>query len=304
MFLRHWREKIKSPHTLIVAVSGGVDSVVLFDLLRTWQPMLGYNLAVAHVFHGEAGGVQGAYRKRALAFTEKLALAHDVEFLTNASGPKQKLKSEADLRDFRRGHLLAWAAKLKAAIATAHTADDLLETRLLRLIRGTGAMGFQALRADSGEWIRPLLFATKLEVEVWANQRKLKFTKDPSNSSDDPLRNWVRNKWLEALDVRDPAARKNMARSFEMLAEAIELQSETGVRFVGSEGLERGTLGKMPIIRRRQTLALYLRRSGLISYTQRHIDEVLKRLDTNQNELTFKLLGRDWLISRDWIRVL
>ena len=95
-----------------------------------------------------------------------------------------------------------------------------------------------------------------------------------------------------------------MGRSLDSLAEALMAQAEKGDVMIGASGLDRRGLARLGLSGRRQALALYLRRCGVSDYTQRHIDEVLKRLDTSQNELKFTLLGREWFISREWVRVL
>lgn len=311
-FLRHWRENLAPTHSILVAVSGGVDSVALLHLLREWRPLLGHKLVVAHVHHGPASGKQGAYRKRALEFAARLARENDLPFFSNSEldakgrlirvvGVRRPLKSEASLRDFRRGLLEGWAREAGANIATAHTADDVLETQLIRMIRGTGAQGLEVLPPRDGLWLHPLVFATKIEILAWAANRKFKWVQDPSNASSDPLRNWVRNNWLRELAKREKAAPKNLARSFARIVHALRSQSEPLAEILTEQGVDRRRLWELPLVERRRALALYLRRSGLSGYTQGHVDEILKRLSTSRNDLSFTLLGREWRVTQDAI---
>src|SRR5689334_18695004 len=114
-FLRQWREDEQAPEAILLAYSGGVDSAVLLDLLKVWRPMFGFELAVAHVHHGPGSTRQTSYRNRVLQATRRHS--RPLRFFVNADfsgqgrllrvhGPEAELRSEAELRDFRRGWLL------------------------------------------------------------------------------------------------------------------------------------------------------------------------------------------------------
>src|SRR5688572_16125365 len=121
-FLRHWREEAILPKGVLVAFSGGVDSVVLLDLLWEWRRLLGFELALAHVHHGRGGPAQTAYRRKASEFSARAAAKFEIPLLCNcefdsrgrmlkAVAPKAPLKSEAELRDFRRQSILGWRSR-------------------------------------------------------------------------------------------------------------------------------------------------------------------------------------------------
>lgn len=313
-FIKHWRQHL-GPRAVLIALSGGVDSVTLFHLLVGCQRLLDLDLAVAHVHHGLIAGRQGRFRQRAAELARRLALLHELPLFTNVQfGPKghfetvekgdRPLTSEASLRELRHNWLGKWrrqwapAQGQEVVIATAHTADDLLETQLLRLIRGTGPQGLAAMSPQDGERIRPLLFARKVDLLTQARAQGWRWVNDPSNQSREPLRNWLRERWLPELARREPRGPQNLARSLGRIQQALPRGDKV------ERVLERAMLTPLSLLEQRQVLAQYFRRCGFRDYTQSHIDEFLKRLDTNRKVLSFRLLGRTWLVKDGGIAVL
>ena len=171
----------------ILAVSGGVDSVVLLDMLSK-RPDL--ELIVAHFDHGirddsadDAEFVVGLAEKYSLDFeTKRENLGRNV--------------SEEVARARRYKFLREIARKYDAKLVTAHHADDVVETIAINLSRGTGWRGLSAMDSDI---IRPLTDMTKLEIMNYAKNNKLAWHEDSTNNSDDYLRNRIRRR-LEKLD--------------------------------------------------------------------------------------------------------
>ena len=166
----------------VVAVSGGVDSMVLLDML-SHQPDL--ELIVAHFDHGirddsakDANFVADLTKKYGLSFETK----------REELGPST---SEDMARVRRYEFLRVVAKKYDAKIVTAHHADDVIETIAINLSRGTGWRGLAVL--DSGI-IRPLTDMTKSEIIGYAHKHKLIWCEDSTNASDDYLRNRIRRK--------------------------------------------------------------------------------------------------------------
>ena len=132
------------------------------------------------------------------------------------------LTSEADLREFRHS-LLERLRREKGAqwTALAHHSGDLLETRLLHLIRGCGEEGFSAMKILDPPFLRPFLDVTREEIKDYALANRLSWAEDPGNKDNRFFRNWLRNQWLPDLERRRPGGVKRLAASFSHVADAL-----------------------------------------------------------------------------------
>jgi len=172
----------------VVAVSGGVDSVVLLDML-TRQPNM--ELIVAHFDHG----IRDDSAKDAV-FVADLAKKYGLPFETKRE--ELGATSSEDLARTRRYEFLRSVAKKNnARLITAHHADDVIETVAINLLRGTGWRGLAAMDSDV---FRPLKNITKSEVLNYAKKHDLKWHEDSTNSSDNYLRNRIRHDTI-VLDI-------------------------------------------------------------------------------------------------------
>lgn len=214
------------PVAVVVAVSGGPDSIALLDVLSSLDPRL--SLAVAHFNHGLRGAesdgdeaaVQNAAGARGLAFYRERA-----EGLRGA-GARRGESLEMAARSARYAFLARVARDTGADwVATAHHADDQAETVLLRLLRGSGAAGLSGMRTlaplpgDGGLRVwRPLLRATRAEIEAYCAQRGLATRQDQSNDDQSILRNRIRHELLPILETYNPGVRKVLARVAENAA--------------------------------------------------------------------------------------
>jgi tRNA(Ile)-lysidine synthase len=287
--LKRLKMRISANEKWLVAVSGGVDSLVLIELLRRWQKLLKAEFVVAHVHHGLGRSAkQNRYRASAQRVVQEYCSRHALKLLTNAP-QKNALKSEAEWRAFRSELLENWRAEEGAVgVIFAHHLDDLLETRLLRLIRGTGRTGLRAMQIQSGKKFRPLLDLARKDIEFYAKARALKFVQDPSNSDADSLRNWLRLEWLPALERRQKGASRALSRSLEILLREPSPPREIDVNV----GLRRDSLDE-------ETLAEYLHQLGCDNYGRSHVQEILKRIDTRRKNLTFEMLGFVFKVTPD-----
>jgi tRNA(Ile)-lysidine synthetase-like protein len=174
----------------VLAVSGGVDSIVLLDLLSN---LPGVELIAAHFNHGirpESDTDE--------AFVARVAVGYSVNFESGRAtlGPGA---SEEAARQARYRFLEAVQEKHSAGkIITAHHQDDLIETALINLIRGTGRQGLSAISSNP-KVLRPLLDTPKSEIIKYAKARKLNWREDATNQSADYLRNRLRHNVLAAM---------------------------------------------------------------------------------------------------------
>lgn len=173
----------------LVAVSGGVDSVVLLDMLVKEN---NHQLTVAHFDHGIREDSAADAR-----FVAELAKKYDLPFIVKRE-ELGKSASEALARERRYAFLKAEASKLHAQIATAHHADDVVETVAINLIRGTGWRGLAVLQTQG--ITRPLLRKTKADIRDYALEHRLEWVEDSTNATDAYLRNRVRRQIARTMN--------------------------------------------------------------------------------------------------------
>lgn len=171
----------------LVAVSGGLDSTVLFYL--ACQEIDPKHLVVAHYHHGTR---KTADLDRELV--RRMAKKLGASFVTAERPAQKEHASELSLRLDRRDFLKE-AKKTQHCefILTAHHANDQLETLFMRLMRGTGPKGLSGIAEKKGPWVRPLLSLSRGELESFARENSIAWNEDESNSSRDYLRNRIRH---------------------------------------------------------------------------------------------------------------
>ncbi|HSM03722.1 MAG TPA: tRNA lysidine(34) synthetase TilS [Longimicrobiales bacterium] len=240
---------LRSPETLpdlgalpsgpwVVAVSGGMDSVVLLHALRFGAP--GAPLVAAHLDHAMRPGSRADAR-----WVAGLCRAWDVNLVAERLGAPPG--GEAAARKARYRFLSSVADTTGArAVLTAHHADDQAETVLFRVVRGTGVKGLGGIAAVRGRLHRPLLARTRAELGVYARHHRLSWRSDPTNACMDHTRNRIRHRVLPALesilgrDVRASLARlaRNARRADEELAALEEVAFESVLRSAGARRME------------------------------------------------------------------
>jgi tRNA(Ile)-lysidine synthase len=226
---------------ILLALSGGPDSVALLHALRELAPRFGYRLAAAHLNHR----LRAAESDRDESFVRELCAALGVELIveqTNDPYPAAR-NLEERARQVRYAFLADAATQLGGSfIATAHHADDQAETVMLRLLRGAGAAGLGAMAetttlAPAGVTIlRPMLSARRSEILRYLDSIGASFVSDSSNAYQGFLRNRVRSELLPALE-RDyaPGLRRRLAALAREMLElhdyvARAAQTELGLR--------------------------------------------------------------------------
>jgi len=289
---------------ILVAVSGGVDSVVLAHLLKRVTG----NISLAYVHHGRSQkpSVQD-YRDQAQKFVSDLAVKLEIPFFTNSATQLNTNDSEESLRKHRNQTLYQIATEQNFdVIAKAHHRDDLLETRLIRLIRGVGPEGLVAMQAYDAETknFRPLLSWSKEDILTYAQKHNLKHVTDPSNQDESYLRNWLRNNWLQSLERYRAGSRSSLTKSLENLAELSLSNDPILEQTIDERGILKNKLLVLKKSEQRRILAHYLRQKRVEGYTTTQIDEILKRLDKSQKELRFNVAGCEWQVDAWYISTL
>lgn len=209
-FLQKVRDTIRAHHMLrpgqpvVAALSGGADSVALLLALHT----LGYAVRACHVHHGLRGDEADRDETFCRALCDAQHIALDVRRVDAAAHAREHgLSIETAAREVRYAALEAAAGG--SVIATAHTANDNLETMLFHLARGTGAAGLAGIPPVRGSIVRPLLACTRDEVEDFLASRGQGFVVDSTNLSADYTRNQIRLTAVPALLAVNARAAEN-----------------------------------------------------------------------------------------------
>jgi tRNA(Ile)-lysidine synthase len=215
------RKLCRKNDKILVAVSGGVDSIVLLDLLVR----NGYKTGVAHCNFG----LRGKESDGDALFVKRLALKLKVPFHINKFNTKDLAWEKGiSIQMAAREQRYNWFEKIRMKhgygyIATAHNLNDSVETIVFNFIKGTGLKGMTGIPVKAGKVIRPLLFATREIIEAYARDNNLNFRTDSSNKSVKYRRNFIRQKILPEFEkinpgffdtIRNTIARLEGARSF------------------------------------------------------------------------------------------
>jgi tRNA(Ile)-lysidine synthase len=266
---------------LCVGLSGGVDSVVLLDLLCSLRKARGFALAAVHVHHGLSPNAD-----RWAAFCADLCARTGVPVsIERVDVPRGAgLGLEAAARDARRGVFARQAADF---IVLAHHLDDQVETVLLHALRGTGLKGLAAMGEAGGmvgmaRLLRPLLGASRVDIEAYARSRRLEWIEDESNADTGFDRNFLRNEILPRLSGRIPRFRDSLARLARNAARAESLLAELARDDSGplapGEPLPLDRLSALGEARQGNALRAFLDLNALAMPSEARLDEMVRQL--------------------------
>lgn len=193
---------------LLLAVSGGVDSVVLSKLSK----LAGYDFAIAHCNFQ----LRAEDSERDEEFVSELAVKykcgfHTVRFDTKKIASEKRISTQEAARALR----YAWFEEIRREngyqyIVTAHHADDNIETVVMNFFRGTGIKGLTGMEPKHGVIVRPLLFARRRELEEFLQAHQLSFVTDVSNLADDYTRNYFRRQVIPLIEKTYPEVNENV----------------------------------------------------------------------------------------------
>ena len=228
---------VSSQHTLLVAVSGGPDSVCLLHILVKIQEELGIRLHVAHLNHQLRGSESEADACYVADLSHQLGIPATIEQRdVKLYQAQARLSLEEAAREVRYAFLSQVTRSIGAPqVMVGHTTDDHIETILMHLIRGTGTRGLRGLQA-SAQWqsagdsltiIRPLLALSRQETVGYCHNHQLKPRIDTSNWSQSPLRNRIRYQLLPLLQSYNPQVADALLRTARIAGdELVFLDSE------------------------------------------------------------------------------
>ena len=222
---------------VVLAVSGGLDSMVLLDAAAASQSGSSHGLIVATFDHRT-----GAHASKASKLVEKRAAALGLRCVVGTA--TRVGTREHEWRDERWRFLRATASNFRGVVATAHTLDDQLETVFMRILRDAGPRGLAGLFAES-DIVRPFISLRRTELAKYADSRRIKYADDPSNESRAHLRNRVRHEILPAITRVRPAFARDLLTIARMSSAWRQEMAET----VAQLGLKPASDGSLRVAR-------------------------------------------------------
>lgn len=287
---------------LLLAVSGGLDSVVLCELChRAGQPF-----AIAHCNFQ----LRGKDSDRDEAFVQQLAQHYQVPFyvtrfdtVAEAAARKQSIETTARhlrydwFEGLRLQHGFQW-------VATAHHADDNAETAMMHFFRGTGIRGLRGMLPKQGHVVRPLLFARRAELEAFLQEHQLAHVTDQTNFEDDYTRNYFRNQLIPGLQKVFPQVVENVLHNTERMM-GVETIYHLAIEQYKKKLVEpKGNELHIPVLKLQQTPAFATVLFEIIhpyGFTAHQTGEVLDLLQSQSGKYvasaTHRIIrNRQWLV--------
>ncbi len=227
---------------LLIAISGGVDSVVLTHLLH----QLNFDISLAHCNFNLRGTESDKDEEFVNELGKKLDITtFSIRFETEKYAKENQLSTQVAARNLRYD----WFQELTNQhlfdfVLTAHHADDNLETFLINLTRGTGLEGFTGIPEVNNHIVRPFLIFSRDDIETYAKEKNMNWREDKSNASSKYLRNKIRHQIVPILKEINPTLLENFQKTSEYLQESQQIIDTSISEFKKKvvEVLENGTL--------------------------------------------------------------
>ncbi|MFT3705699.1 MAG: tRNA lysidine(34) synthetase TilS [Agriterribacter sp.] len=314
---KHYVEKEKlfqTGDTLLVAVSGGVDSVVLCELCSLLQ----YNFIIAHCNFGLRGEESDDDETFVKNLTSRYKANYQVKkFDTEAYAQEQKISIQVAARTLRYEWFYQLLEQLPvdrsrhaAYLVTAHHADDNIETVLMNFVKGTGIAGMRGMLPKTGALVRPLLFAHKIELLNFAKDHQLAYREDSSNASDKYSRNYIRHQVIPLLQKIYAEADQNMVANIDRFREVELLYNEALVMHKKKLLEYRNNEVYIPVLKLLKTVPLKTILFEIMKefgFTAKQSDEVIALLQSESGKFVLSsthriLKNRNWLIISPLIK--
>lgn len=283
---------------VVCAVSGGADSVALLHCLLRLRGELDITVSAAHFNHH----LRGAESDRDEAFVRTLCQTFGVPLrVSGGDAAARAAQTGESIEEAARKLRYAFFESLGATVATAHTADDNLETVLLNLVRGTSLRGLCGIPPKRGVIVRPLLCAERADVEAFLRKNALCHVEDSTNAQNDALRNRLRHSVVPLLRQENPSISETVLRGSLLLREDESLLEQLAAdalrRAERSGGWDCAALLSEPEAIRSRAVRRLLRTISAPKLTGAHIRAVCALLSSPSPSARVSLPG-GWTASR------
>ena len=287
---------------LLLAVSGGIDSVVLCELCK----QAGYEFGIAHCNFQ----LRGEDSERDEKFVGGLAAKYNVDFHTIKFDTKdiakeRRMSTQETARELRYG----WFEKIRVEngyqfILTAHHADDNIETVLLNFFRGTGIRGLKGIEPKHGYIVRPLLFVRRKDLEGFLKENNLTFVQDYTNQHDDYTRNYFRNQLIPLIEKSFPGANENMIANISRFREVEQLYQQAVAVHKKKLVEQKANEIHLPVLKFKKTPSLRSVLYEIIKeygFTAHQLPDIMNLLDSESGKYVQSsshriIKNRQWLI--------
>lgn len=292
--------------SILIGLSGGVDSVALLYLLHDLAPRFSWRLSALHVHHGISPNAD-AWADFCAALCARHGIPLTIERVDIA--PLRDHGVEAAARKLRHK---AFARQPCDFIALAHHADDQAETLLLQLLRGAGVKGAAAMppvarREGAPALLRPLLHCSRREILDYAAEQGLQWVEDESNTDESYPRNFLRHRVAPLLDQKFPACRDTLSRSAQHFAEASglldELAQQDAAGSMRNGAMDVSALQALSRPRAKNLLRYFLHRAGAPMPQVVQLDDMLQQLCHARRDAAVCVDFGGWQVRRHGGRV-
>lgn len=245
-------DMLKKDDVVIVAVSGGADSIALLHALYSLKRELGITVLACHINHN----LRGEESMRDEQFVRDFCNRNEipVTFYSIDIKADKHESVEERARKMRYECFEKLCSELNAKLATAHTASDNAETVFINILRGTGTKGLGGIPPMRGNIIRPLIRCTREDVENYCKENKLTFVTDSTNLTDDYTRNKLRHRLIPLLQEFNPSLFEAVSRMTaavyddNMLLEEIAAEAKENAKSDNGFSCERLSALKRPVL--------------------------------------------------------
>ena len=274
-----WDALVSKGDTVLIALSGGADSVFLTHCLLSVREEYGLTLKAAHVEHG----IRGEESLADCAFVEKLCEENGIECHTlHVNAATEAKAAGLGVEEYSRNRRYDFFDTIECdKIATAHNLSDNIETLIFRLARGTSIKGLCGIPAKRGKIIRPLLGVTGAEIREYLNENGIPFRVDSTNADNAYSRNRLRNEIIPLLKELNFCFEASAARLIESVSEDsnyIEQQAQRAFDEVyASNAIDIQKLNRYDISIIKRVLIIYLSKNN-IKTDELHLKEILRLL--------------------------